>query len=163
MNPMIDGHPSPAYRHTQIGYTMIYTVGSLTLASLILMAVLWQLGQTQVLLAVSITMLVVCGLCLPLFHSLTVIVQGDALEIRFGIGVLSFRFPLRDIVSATPARDSWRHGWGIHWIGDGWLYNVSRWDAVEICMRNGKRNQIGTDEPERLAEAIQQAIQQGIR
>ena len=37
---------------------------------------------------------------------------------------------------------------------NGWLFNVSGLQAVEIFLRSGKKYRIGTDEPERLVEAI---------
>ena len=46
---------------------------------------------------------------------------------------------------------------GIRWWGHGWLYNVSGFKAVEIELASGKRLRIGTDEPERLAQAISAA------
>ena len=36
----------------------------------------------------------------------------------------------------------------------GWLFNVSGVQAVEICLRSGRKYRMGTDEPERLADAI---------
>jgi hypothetical protein len=41
-----------------------------------------------------------------------------------------------------------------------WVYNVSGFDAVEIQMRNGRIKRIGTDEPRKLEQAIQQVINQ---
>ena len=55
-------------------------------------------------------------------------------------------------------QNTWYHGWGIHWVGSGWVYNVSGWEAVEIVMRNGRRHRIGTDDPNGLAQAIRQVI-----
>jgi len=38
------------------------------------------------------------------------------------------------------------------------LYNVSGFDAVEIKLRTGKKFRIGTDVPQELEKAIEQAI-----
>jgi len=35
-----------------------------------------------------------------------------------------------------------------------WIYNISGFDAVEIKMKNGKTYRIGTDEPQKLEQAI---------
>ena len=48
-------------------------------------------------------------------------------------------------------------GWGVHFVGDGWLYNVFGLDAVRISMKSGKIIYIGTDEPQVLAAAIREA------
>jgi hypothetical protein len=50
------------------------------------------------------------------------------------------------------------YGWGIHYYGKGWLYNVAGLDAVEIRLTSGRRLRIGTDEPEVPCEAISRAI-----
>jgi hypothetical protein len=42
--------------------------------------------------------------------------------------------------------------------GQGWLWNVSGIDAVELTMKNGDRFRIGTDEPEKLVTAIEAVI-----
>ena len=39
-------------------------------------------------------------------------------------------------------------------IRDGWLFNISGFDAVEIVLKNGRRYQLGTDEPEELLAAV---------
>jgi len=52
-------------------------------------------------------------------------------------------------------RNKWWWGWGIRRIHDGWLYNVSGLNAVELVMGNGKKFRIGTDQPRRLADSIQ--------
>jgi hypothetical protein len=97
---------------------------------------------------------------LAVFHSLSVTVTDDAVEIRFGPGWIRKRFATDSIVACRPVRNSLGHGWGIHWCGKaGWVYNVSGFDAVELEFKDGKKARIGTDEPQRLAEAIGERIQ----
>ena len=48
----------------------------------------------------------------------------------------------------------WWWGWGVRYYGQGWLYNVSGLDAVEIRLKSGKHIRIGTDEPEALVAEI---------
>jgi hypothetical protein len=66
-------------------------------------------------------------------------------------------FELAEIKAVRTVRNRWIHGWGIHWIWRGWLYSVSRFDAVEIDLASGSSHRIGTDEPQELAEAIRKA------
>lgn len=89
---------------------------------------------------------------------LTVWIDSKFIRIRFGFGTWRKKFPLENIQSAACVRNDWFMGWGIHWIGDGWLYNIGGPDAVEITFENSKKARIGTDEPEKLAEAIREAI-----
>jgi hypothetical protein len=62
------------------------------------------------------------------------------------------------ITDARPVRNPWYYGLGIHYTSDGWVFNVAGLDAVEIVLENGRKIRIGTDEPERLAAAIHQAM-----
>ena len=95
---------------------------------------------------------------LPLLHSLTVCVNQDVIRLRFGIGLIRKRFHTKEIQTAFTVRNRWYNGFGIRKIWGGWLYNVSGWDAVEIQLWNGRRNRIGTDEPEALLAAIESVI-----
>jgi len=95
-----------------------------------------------------------------MMHSLTVRIEGRTLTLRFGPGqgVFRKRFDLAQVVACRPVRNTWWHGWGIHWVGGVWVYNVAGYRAVELEMTSGKRVRIGTDEPEALAAAIQACI-----
>ncbi len=93
-----------------------------------------------------------------LFSTLTVVIGEDELDVRFGPGVIRKRFKLRDIKSCQAVRNHWYYGWGIRSTPQGWLYNVSGLDAVEIKLRTGKRLRIGTDAPQELEMAIRQSI-----
>ena len=95
---------------------------------------------------------------LVLFHNLTVTIDGRDLRISFGIGLIRKRFPLDQFESCQPVRNSWLYGWEIRLTPRGWLYNVSGLEAVELNMKSGKTCRIGTDEPEVLAAAVQEAL-----
>jgi hypothetical protein len=90
-----------------------------------------------------------------LFYCLTVTGTEETLEIKFGIGIVRKKFRLSEVLTTQPHRTSWWNGWGIHYTGDGLLFNVSGFDAVKLTMTNGKRYIIGTDEPHRLLNFIQ--------
>ena len=72
----------------------------------------------------------------------------------FGPGWIGRSFPLREIRSWTPVTNPWWYGWGIHLTPSGWLYNVGGSRAVQLDLHNGRSLRVGTDEPERLCEAI---------
>ena len=97
---------------------------------------------------------------LYLFHSLTVQVTPNDIVIAFGPGLIQKSFMIGEIERASAVRTRWYHGWGIKKIWGGWLFNVSGFDAVQIELRNGKLYQIGTDEPQRLREAILEAMEE---
>jgi drug/metabolite transporter superfamily protein YnfA len=92
-----------------------------------------------------------------LFYSLTVEVTGESLHWWFGPGIISKKVALSSILGAEATATKVIEGWGIHLTGRGWLYNVSGFGAVLVTQKDGKRFLIGSDEPERLAEAINAA------
>ena len=140
-----------AYRHTQFGtVTVITTVAIMPLAVL----PAWLAGTATVAWLILGSLVVL----LALFFSLTVEIDTEHLRIRFGIGLIRKRFPLDRIDTCRPVRNSWLYGWGIRLTPHGWLYSVSGLEAVELKMKSGKTCRIGTDEPEVLTAALQEAL-----
>jgi hypothetical protein len=132
---------------------MVITTGAAGLA--VAAYVMYAAGFTWV----TFVVLMVLGISLALFPSLSVVVEDDVLKLWFGPGVIRRTFPLRDIDFVEVVRNRWYWGWGIRWSPRGWLYNVSGLDAVELLVKNGKRYRIGTDDPQALAQAIQEGIE----
>jgi hypothetical protein len=104
------------------------------------------------------SVMLVLLVCLLLFHALNVRVSQEHITLRFGIGLIRKRFAVGDLEKATVVRNRWYYGWGIRLLRRGWLYNVSGFSAVEIQLRSGQINRIGTDEPDALLRAIELAI-----
>jgi len=141
------------YKHTQIGYLMIvaFVVIGVFLGNM------WvQNGFHSLFFAVIAIILFI----LAAFTYLNVMIDGTHLGIQFGYGLYTKRFLLSNIVSARVVKNHWYYGWGIRvWFWPYmWIYNISGFDAVEIKLNNGKIYRIGTDDPDKLAYAIQQAI-----
>lgn len=139
------------YRHTQIGYV---TIGATAPVFIFFVYVMTFIPFNGYVVAGFLTL----GLVSGLFASLTVLIDGEHLKIRFGPGVIRKKFPLREITVCRVVKNPWYYGWGIHLTPHGWLYNVSGFSAVEIAMRSGKKYRIGTDVPQELERAIKQAI-----
>lgn len=140
------------YEHTQIGYLMIaaLAVGLLSIMySIAVYSFDWNF----------LIVLIILGVCLAIFPTLKVMIAEDVMEIRFGIGIIRKKFPIKDIVSYQIVKNPWYYGWGIHLTPRGWLYNVSGSYAVEISMKTGKNYLIGTNAPAELGNAIQQSIE----
>ena len=107
---------------------------------------------------VTIFVLGIMIIVLAIFSTLTVSAGEDTLRIRFGpVGLIKKGWPLAEIASVTTVTNPWYYGWGIHWTPNGPLYNVSGFGAVEVRLLSGKTFRIGTDEPEVLRSAIEQA------
>jgi hypothetical protein len=150
------------YKHTQIGYTVIVALG---VVIAMLGVIIVTLSVVTVLVSnltfipnfnlVAILLLSFTVLCLALFATLTVEVDDQAIHLRFGIGVIRKRFLLKEIETHQPVKNPWHYGWGIHWIPNGLIFNVSGWEAVELQMKNGRKYRIGTDDVHGLANAIE--------
>ena len=145
---------TPHYRHTQTGYVLIYSLGGGLVVSLGL--AIWLQGSGALSLVAWIVPATM-AVCLALSYSMTVSVDNEALRLYFSFGWFRKGYPLNEIALTKTVRNHWLHGWGIHWVGNGWLYNVSGFEAIEVTLSNGKKVRIGTDEPAVLEAAIQQA------
>ncbi|MDA8243015.1 MAG: hypothetical protein M0025_02715 [Elusimicrobia bacterium] len=139
------------YRHTQNGRLMVLSALGLLAGGVAAMAATGQRAVFYVLAATAA--FVYFG-----FRDLTVEVDHEAVRIRFGIGLFRKEFRLSEITSVTQVSNSWLAGWGIHYIGDGWLYNVDGYGAVELRFASGGRARIGTDEPAALETAIRERL-----
>jgi hypothetical protein len=88
------------------------------------------------------------------FYQLTTIVTESTLTVRYGVGLLAFRFPLSEITQITERSVPWYAGYGIRWVGDAWLFNVSGNDAIEVTFASGRKVWVGTDDPNGLAAIL---------
>ncbi len=104
--------------------------------------------------AVPVTTAVLVGSVLVLFSTLTVIVWDGALVVFFGPGLIRRRIPLRRVREVRVVKTPWYYGWGIRLTPTGWLWNVSGLDGVEVQFDDAHRFRVGSDEPNRLAEAL---------
>ena len=139
------------YEHTQPGYLLAGAVGAAGLLILGLMLVLGPNLVPAIVLCVLVAVLATMA-------RLTVSVTPRDLRIRFGpVGLIRKQWPVAEIVSATSVTNPWYYGYGLRYTPRGALYNVSGRYAVEILLFSGKTFRIGTDEPETLCRAIEQA------
>jgi hypothetical protein len=138
------------YRHTQFGYIMV----GLNMAVFLIVVLFMPHRLPWPVLPLVVAVLVLITL---VFGWLTVAIRQGRLTLRFGIGLIRKSFPISEIRSCRPVRNSWAYGWGIRMTPHGWLYNVSGLDAVEIALADGKKVRVGTDEPDALCRAIDAA------
>ena len=151
-----------AYKRTQISYLM--------LAIALVVLVLFTRMHIETLaepvsvdsgpnLAVTAVMVFILFI-LASFTTLTVSIDATSLRMKFGYGIFSKMFPLKEIASVQAVKNHWYYGWGIRvWFWPYmWIFNISGFDAVEIIMKNGKIYRIGTDAPRELETAIKRAI-----
>jgi hypothetical protein len=138
------------YQHTQIGRWML----AVAIPAMLVAAAL-ALGES---VAAGLVAAALATIALLTLFTLTTVVSDDDVRVWFGVGLIRRRIALERIASATAVQNRWIYGWGIRLIPNGWLWNVSGLEAVELSLVNGRRFRIGTDEPEQLAAAIQGAV-----
>jgi hypothetical protein len=135
------------YHHTQPAtVTRIALVAALAVA---VYTVAWLGSRLILWLVVAVAVLGIFT-----FGSMTVEVDQDRLSFWFGPGWIRRSFRLAEIESWTAVTNPWWYGWGIHLTPQGWLYNVGGRGAVHLKLRDNRQLRVGTDEPERLCEAI---------
>lgn len=95
------------------------------------------------------------------FQRLSVSDEGDMLAVEYGpLPLFRKRIAYDQIVAVEPGKSSFVDGWGIHYVpGHGWTYNLWGYDCVKLTLAD-QRIQVGTDEPEILAEFLQTKIRQ---
>ena len=132
------------YKHTQIGYLMIFIFAIITL----LFGSIFILSNFDKILP---PMFILILLIIASFSTLSVFIDNNYLRIRFSYGIFRKKFLLSEIVSAKIVKNHWYYGWGIRlWFRPYmWIFNVSGFDAVEIILKNKKIYRIGTDEPKK--------------
>lgn len=91
---------------------------------------------------------------LLLFATLTVVVTAEDVQLSFGIGFVSRRIPLSQIRGWRIVHSPLYHGIGVRFIRGGTLYNVTSGPAVELLLDNDRVVRIGSDEPQRLIDAL---------
>lgn len=111
-----------------------------------------------------ITAALLLQLPLLFFGRLVTEVRGNSLQWRFGwLGWPRWHRDLDDIAAVEAASSRPLEGWGIRITGEGMLYNSHGLQAVRITLRNGRRLRLGTQEPQRLIQALQPRIAQAAR
>jgi hypothetical protein len=140
-----------AYRHTQFGTVMVV---SLLGATIVVAAASLKTGWN---LVTGLVELFVLG-CALVFCCLIIEIRGGELVCIFGPGLIRKRFLLSEIHEVHVVRNPWYYGWGIRFTPHGMLFNVSGLHAVEIVLANGRKYRIGTDQPEKLAQALRAEI-----
>jgi hypothetical protein len=160
----------PKYEHVQKGgvwfYLCVLFLVVLVL-SVVIMLILTLKGEDlfegdKIVAVVTWTSYVLAFLAVGwatlVLSRLTVGIDDSYIRIQFGPGVFQKKFCLGEIDDCQQVRNGWWWGWGIRWYFRGWLYNIDGLDVVDITFKNNKKIRIGTDEPDKLAEAIRQAI-----
>lgn len=136
------------YIHRQFGWFTVFALTAMAVwFALVAVFTPEGKGEFQSILLIIAALQVV-------FYQLTTIVTESTLTVRYGIGLVAFRFPLSEITQVTERTVPWYAGYGIRWVGDAWLFNVSGRDAIEVTFASGRKLWVGTDDPDGLAAIL---------
>lgn len=135
------------YRHTQTGWVILGSMGAAAVLSVVGLSL-----SGKALLGGAFGALFL--LCAALFGWLRTEVDADEIRLTLGVGLLRRRMARKEITEARRVRNAWYYGWGIRKIRNGWMWNVSGLDAVELLRGGGRAFRIGTDDPEGLLAAL---------
>lgn len=92
-----------------------------------------------------------------LFYALTIEVNESHITWYFGPGFWRKTVSLEEVGDCKTVQNPIWWGFGIRNFGTGWLYNVSGLLAVEVTLNGGSKIRLGTDEPNYLVNAIEDA------
>ena len=146
-----------SYRHTQVGTVSMLGMG-MGLLMLVIIYLTAELTHKPLPWPANIILggaMILFVVLLILFSSLTASIEDGILTVHFGLGLLlKKKILLSDVQSAEIVTNPWYYGWGLRLTPHGILWNVAGDQAVKLVFKNGKKFQIGTDDPEGLKQAI---------
>lgn len=94
-----------------------------------------------------------------LLYGLTTTVTPERLTVSFGIGLIRKTIALSSIKTITVVTNSWYYGWGLRFIPNGMMYNISGFKAIELSLTDsGRVVRIGSRQPEKLKEEIEKRL-----
>ena len=150
---MIDD--SVRYRHRQIGYLTILGLASGGLSQLGAAARDLRAGRRRVRSYLPGSLVFLASMAT--ISSLTTEVTDDSIAAWFTCGLFRRRVALADVTQASVVTIPWYAGWGLRYSGGGWLYCVWGRQAGRLTLADGHAFTIGSDEPELLQMAIEEA------
>lgn len=144
------------YRHTQYGALMFIVF--LITGVLIAVVAVAIIAEGRMLAAVIMILGYLLGL--GMFYSSTIEISEEKLKFWFGIGIVRKTFVLSEIQSSKEVDIPWYYFWGVKSIPGGWLWSIAPGTGVEIVLKNGSLVLLGTNQPEKLKQAVDAARQQ---
>ena len=142
------------YKHTQFGaITLAVFLLTGILATYIILSMLSDGRLVVAFVTMGLYLLIVA-----LFYAFTVEVSKGKLNFWFGIRIISKSYSLSEIQSTQEVENPWYYLWGIKSIPGGWLYAIAPGSGVEIVFKDAKMIRLGTNQPKKLKQAIDDAI-----
>lgn len=146
------------YKHTQ------YASLHLVILAFLFIIVAWSITSFSDLgiisLFNSIPLLLIFGINIWIFRSLTVEITAGELTWYYGPGLWKFRLSRSDITSikqvnlASQGILGMRIAPGIRFSTQGWVFSANGWDGIQVTTKDGKSRCIGSNDTQQLLEAL---------
>jgi hypothetical protein len=147
------------YRKFQFGWVIVVTF--VTILIWITFAYIYQWGNNPIDKPGYIFFIVLFGLVLLGFYGMTITVTDKQIKIKLGIGFYTKKIDLSSIKSVDTQKYPVFYGYGIRFIPNGFLYNVSGRHAIEIKFKNKSQViKIGTNDWDNLREVIEKSMEE---
>lgn len=130
------------YQNTQFGYTIVLLIS-------LGIVVPYIFGRPPSFLILAV--LVIVGVY---FSTLTIRVNDEKVEWYFGPPILKKSILVCDIREVIIVKTNWLTGYGIRYVNEGTLYKVAGSSAVQLIAADGKKYFLGTNEPDKLRNAL---------
>lgn len=142
------------YAHTQPAWIIRLLIGIFIPFNILLTYLMDEKDQTALLF-------IVLALCLLIlfFWSMTIQITNTHLNHWFSFGFWKRSYPLATIQSVQRSQSKWYNGYGIRYVGNGWMYNVSGKDRLTVLFEDGTTIHLGTDDLEALYQNVDFAIE----
>jgi transcriptional regulator with XRE-family HTH domain len=141
-----------AYKHKQWGFVTL--AGISMVAALVLAVNDLAVALPAAGIGVLFGLLTLVAIA---FSSMTIEVNESEISWYFGPGLFKKNLPLEEVGQCKKVKNPIWMGFGIHAYGTGWIYNVSGLLGVEIELKGGSFIRLGTDQPNYLIQAIEDA------
>ena len=140
-------------RFTQFGTFSVIVLSLFLLFSIVMGLTVGSTNKLVLLIYIVLSLIVLISLLF--FYKMVIEINSTNISFKLGIGIFGKSYHISEIESCKPVKDSFLNGWGIHKIRNGWFYNVTGFNALELTFINtGKRIWIGTNKPNEITEII---------
>lgn len=141
-------------------FARIWTIALLlgAIATVVFFLTMEEGGDKALSSAILLSSLLLC--ILLLFYQLKVSLKKDRIALSYGIGLIRINLKIDKVLMVEEIKTPWYYGFGIRFTPKGILYNIQGTKAINLVYEyNGrmKKAMIGTEEPQKLMEAIQKS------
>jgi hypothetical protein len=145
------------YKEFTFGWLIVWVM--VPIQAFIIFLYSYQIGDRPLPTLPFLAIMVLLIIVLLLFYGLTTEVTSEHIKITFGIGLISRKIKLGQITGVKIVTNPMYYGWGIRYIPNGMLYNISGTKGIELRFYDtDKVIRIGSAKPAELMNEIARRI-----